>query len=80
MLSNTLGLNFSYLTIIHIPRPRYHSKIRRHILNNKQKNKRVFILEITRLIMMKMKMKMKNISHRYNKNRPRSRHGYKFSK
>ena len=45
MLSNTLRLNFSYLTIIHIPHPRYHSKIIGHILNNKQKNKRVFINE-----------------------------------
>ena len=29
---------------------------------------------------MKMKMKMKNGSHRYDTNRPRSRHGYKYSK
>ena len=32
-----------------------------------KKNKRVFIHEITQLIIMKMKMKMKNRSHRYGK-------------
>ena len=39
MLSNTLGLNFSYLKIIHILHPRYHPKIIGHILKNKQKDK-----------------------------------------
>ena len=41
-----------------------------HILKNMQKYKRVFIHEITRLIIMKMKMKMKNRLQRYGKNRP----------
>ena len=41
---------------------------------------RVFIHEITRLMILKMKMKMKNRSHRYDINRPRSRHGHKYSK
>ena len=66
---------YSYLKIIHILYPRYHPKVIGHILKNKLKNKRVFIHDITRLIIMKMKMKMKNKSHR-----PRSRHEHKYSK
>ena len=66
MLSNTLRLSFIYLTIIHIPHPRYDPKLIGHILKNKQKSKRVFTHEITRLILMKMKMKTK--SHRYDIN------------
>ena len=65
MLSNTLRLNFSYLKNFHILHPRYHPKIIRHILNDTQKSKRVFIHDITRLITMKMKMKVKNGSHRH---------------
>ena len=42
------------------------------------KNSRVFIHEITRLII--MKMNMKNRSHRCKINRPRYIHGYKCSK
>ena len=38
-----------------------------HILKNKQKGKRVFIHEITRLTITKMKVKMKKRSHRYGK-------------
>ena len=34
-------------------------------IKNKQKNKRVFTHEITRLNIMKMKMQIKNRSHRY---------------
>ena len=79
MLSNTLGLNFRFLKIIHIFHPCYHPEIIGCILN-KQKSKRVFIQEITRLIIMKMKMEMKNRSHRCDLNRPRSRHGHKYSK
>ena len=37
----------------------YHLAITRHILKNKQKNKRVCIHEIMQLIIMKMKTKMK---------------------
>ena len=52
-----------------------------HILKNKQKRKRVFADEVTRLmIMKKIKMKMKNRLHRYVINRPRSRHQRKYSK
>ena len=80
MLSNTLRLNFGYLKIIHILHPRYHPKIIGHILKNKQKSKRAFIHEITRLIVMKIKMKMKNKSHLYDKYRSRSRHRHKYSK
>ena len=79
MQSNTLRLNFSYLTIMHILHPRYHPKIIAHTSKNKQKSKRVFIHEITRLTMMKMKVKMKDRSHRYGKNRAWSRHGHKYS-
>ena len=70
MLSNTLRLNLSYLAIIYILHPRYHPIKMGHILKNMQKYKRVFIHEITRLIIMKMKMKMKNRLQRYGKNRP----------
>ena len=80
MLSNTLRLNFSYLTIIHILHQHYHPKTIGHIVKNNKKSMRVFIHEITRLIIMKTKMKMKSRSHRYAKNRPRSRHGHKYSK
>ena len=59
MLSNAQMLNFCYLEVIHILHPRYHPKIIGHILKNKQKNKRVCIHEIMKLIIMKMKMKMK---------------------
>ena len=58
ILSNNLGLNFSYLKNIHILHPRYHPKIIGLILKNRQKNKRVFANEITQLVIMKMKMKM----------------------
>ena len=44
-----------------------------------QKNKRISIHEIIRLIIMKMKMKMKTRSHRYRIHRPRSTHGHKYS-
>ena len=44
-----------------------------------QKNKRICIHEIIRLIIMKMKMKMKTRSHRYGIHRPRSRHGHEYS-
>ena len=80
MLSNTLRLNFSYLTIVHIFHRRYHPIIIGQILKNKQKSKRVFIHEFTQSTMMKMKVKMKNRSHRYSKNRPGSRYGHKYSK
>ena len=49
-------------------------------LKNKQKSKRVFTHEITRLIIMKMKMKMNNRSNGYDKNGPRSRRGHKYKK
>ena len=80
MLSDTLRLNFCYLTIIHILHQRDHPKIIRYVLKNKQKNKCVCIHEVIRLIIMKIKMKMKNRSHRRDINRPRSRHGQKYSK
>ena len=48
MLSNTLRLNFSYLKIIHILHPRYHRKIKGHILKNKLKNKCVCIYTTNR--------------------------------
>ena len=53
------------------------------MLSSKNKRtyfKNVSVHEIIQLIIMKTKMEKKNISHRYNINRPRSRHGYKFSK
>ena len=62
--SDTLRLNFSYLTVIHILRRYYQPKIIAHMLKNKQKNKCVFIHEIARLTIMKMKMKKKKRSHR----------------
>ena len=74
ILSNTLRLNFCYLKIIHILHERYHPKIIRNILQNKQKNKCVCIHEVIRLIIMKMKMKTKNRSHRYDINRPKPRY------
>ena len=52
-----LKLNFCYLKITHILHPRYHPKIKGHILISKQMNKSVCIHEIIRLIIMKMKMK-----------------------
>ena len=58
------------LKIIHILHPRYHSKIIKQILKNKQKNKRVCIHEIKRLIIMKEKMKMKSRLQRYDINNP----------
>ena len=78
MLSTTLRLNFSYLKIIQILHWHYHPKIIEHILKNKQKNKRVFIHEATRLILMKMKMKMKSRSHKYDIDRPRSKHEHRY--
>ena len=51
-----------------------------HILKNKQKNKCVYIHEITGLIKMKMKINMKNRSYRYDINGLRSRQSYKYSK
>ena len=47
---------------------------------NKQKNKHVYIHEITQLIIMKMKMKMKIDSRKYDINTPRCRHRHKYSK
>ena len=80
MESNILRLDFCYLKIFHILHPRYHPKIIGHILKNKQKNKCVCIHEIIRLIITELKTKKKNRSHRHDINRPRSRHGYKYSK
>ena len=61
MLSNTLRLNIKYLTIIEILHPRYDPKIIGHILKNKEKSNRVFVHEITQLIIMKTKMKIIHI-------------------
>ena len=66
--------------INHILHPLYHPTIIDHILKNKQKNVRICIHEIIRLILMKKKAIMKNRSHRYDINRLRSRHGRKCSK
>ena len=74
-VSNTLRPKLCCLKIIHILHLRYHPTILGHILKNKQKNKFVYIHEITRLIIMKMEMKLENRSHRYVINRPTSRHG-----
>ena len=70
MLSNTLRLEFCYLSIIHVFHPRYRLKVIGHTLKNKQKNKCVCIYEIIQLITMKTKKKKKNRSHRYDMNRP----------
>ena len=43
-------------------------------------SKRTSVPVFIRLIIMKMKIKMKHRSSSYDINRPRSRHGYKFSK
>ena len=59
MLSNSLGLNFCYLKIIHILHQHYHPEIIGNILKNKQKNKCLCIYKIIGLITMKMKIKMK---------------------
>ena len=59
MLSNILTLNFWFLKIIYFFHTRHYPKIKRHILKDEQKNKRVSIHKIIRLIIMKMKMKMK---------------------
>ena len=80
MLRSTLRLNFCYLNFIQILHPRYHPKIIRHILKNKQKIKCVCIHEIIGLITIKMKINMKNRSPRYDLNRPRPRHGHNYSK
>ena len=80
MLSNTLRLVFCCWKIIYILHPRYHPKIIRHILKNKQKNSCSCIHEIIQLITIKMKMKMKNRSHSYDINRSWSRHGHIYSK
>ena len=80
MLGNTLRLNFCYLKIIDILHARYHPKIIRHILKNKQKNKCVCFYQNIRLVIMKMEMEMKNRSHRYDINRHRSSHECKYSK
>ena len=79
-ISNVLRLNFGYFIIIQILHPRYHPKIIGHNVKNRQKSKRVFIHEITRLIIMKTKMKMKNRPHRYDISRPWPRHGHKHIK
>ena len=75
MLSNILRLNLCYLKFIHIPHPRYHSKIIGHILKEKQKNKSVCIRTINH-----NENEDENRSHRYGLNRSRSRHRYKCSK
>ena len=64
MLNRTLRLSFCYMKVIHILNSRYHPKIMRRFLKNRQKNKCVLIHEIIRLIIMKMKIKIKNRSHR----------------
>ena len=53
-----------------------------HTLENKQKNKCVFIHVFMQLIIMKVKMKNKNKnrSHRYDINRTRSRNEHRYSK
>ena len=66
--------------IIHILHSRYHSKIIRHILKNKQKNTCLCIHEIMLLIITKMKTKMRNSSHRQDINSSRSRHWQKYRK
>ena len=78
--SKILRLNFCYLKIILILHPCCHPKVIGHTLKNKQKNKCVFIHDITWLIIMKTKMKLKNRSHRHGINRPRSRNGHKYAK
>ena len=80
MLTNTLRLNFCNLKIIHLLHPRYHLKIKGHIVKYKKKIKCVCVHEVILLIIMKMKMKMKNRSNRYDINRPSYRHGHKYSK
>ena len=87
MLNNILRLNFSYLKIIHILHPSYHSKIIKNIAKNKKKNKYVCFHQIIWLIIMKMKNGNENQidtkkprSHKCNMNRPRSVHEHKYSK
>ena len=60
MLNRTLRLSFCYMKVIHILNPRYHPKIMRRFLKNRQKNKCVLIHEI----ILKMKIEIKNRSHR----------------
>ena len=66
MLSSNLRQNFCYLKAIYILSFTLSSKNNITYSKNKQKNKRVSVHEIIRLIIMEMKMKMKNTSHRYN--------------
>ena len=80
ILSNTLRLNFWYLEVLGIFHPRYHPKIKGHILKNSQRNKYACIHETMRLIIMKMKIKINNRSHRYDISRPRSWQGHSYSK
>ena len=80
MLSNTLRLKFTYLKIIYILHSCYHLKIKGDILKNKQKRKRVFTNEITRIIIMKMKGNIESRSHRCDINRTKSRCGRKHCK
>ena len=54
MLSKSLRLIFCESKSIHIFHPRYHSKMIRHILKNKQKNKCVCFHNIIQLIMIKL--------------------------
>ena len=70
------SLDFCYLKIIHV----LHAKMIEHILENKQKNKCIWIHEIMQLIIIKIKMKLKNRSHRYDINSHRSRHGHEYRK
>ena len=79
MLRNILRLNFCYLKTIDILQPHYNPKIVGHILENKQKNKCVYIHEIIPLITIKIKMKMKSRSYGYDMNRPGFRHRHKCS-
>ena len=56
------------------------SKTIGHTLKTNQNYKYVWVHKIIQLIIMKMKMKIKSRSHRYDTNRPRSWHGYEYSK
>ena len=80
MLSNHLEAKFLLFENYSHSSSTLPSKIIRHILKYKQKNKCVRVYKIMRLIIMKMKMKMKNRSLRCDINRPRSRHWHKYSK
>lgn len=80
ILSNTLRLKFYYLKIIDILHPRYQSKIKGHILINKQKCLYSWDYKVNHDEKWRQKWKINmTYKYRYDINRPRSGHEHKYS-